>query len=102
MGRRQNETSWLKHQTLCEIQSNEVFLSGFIALCTFSHLLHEVKLKKTKQVKMKNDNLETTSIQDTTRRWKTKKWKHYTEDQKQMSNTYSKIGLLVYKGTLKG
>jgi hypothetical protein len=25
----QNETSWLKHQTLCEIQSTEVFLSEF-------------------------------------------------------------------------
>jgi hypothetical protein len=46
MGRGQNETSWLKHQTLCEIQSTEVFLSGFNALCTFSHLLHEVKFKK--------------------------------------------------------
>jgi hypothetical protein len=46
MARGQNETSWLKHQTLCEIQSTEVFLSGFNALCTFSYLLHEVKLKK--------------------------------------------------------
>jgi hypothetical protein len=40
MGRGQNETSWLKHQALGEIQSTEVFLSGFNALCTFSHLLH--------------------------------------------------------------
>ena len=46
MGRGQNETSWLKHQTLREIQSTEVFLSGFNALCTFSHLLHEVTFKK--------------------------------------------------------
>ena len=43
MGRGQNETSWLKHQTLCDIQSTEVDLSGFNALCTFSHLLHEEK-----------------------------------------------------------
>jgi len=39
---------------VCEIQSTEVFLSGFIALCIFSHLLHEVKYKKN-EVKMKND-----------------------------------------------
>jgi hypothetical protein len=43
MRRVQNETSWLKHQTLSEIQSTEVFVSEFNALCTFSHLLHEVK-----------------------------------------------------------
>ena len=46
-----------KHQTLCEIQPTEVYLSGFNALCTFSHLLHEAK--KT-EVKMKNDTTETT------------------------------------------
>jgi hypothetical protein len=50
MARRQNETSWLKHHTLCDIQSTEVFLSGFNALCTFSH--EEDK----NEVKMKNDN----------------------------------------------
>ena len=49
MGRGQNETSWLKHKTLCEFQSTEVFLSGFNALCTFSHLLYEVKKNKTKR-----------------------------------------------------
>ena len=76
MGRGQNETSWLKHQTLCEIQSIEVLLSGFNTLCTFSHLLQEVKNK----VKMKNDNIETTSIQDTMSGWTTNKWKHYTEN----------------------
>ena len=43
MRRGQNETSRLKHQTLSEIQSTEVFVSEFNALCTFSHLLHEVK-----------------------------------------------------------
>jgi len=43
MRRGQNETSRLKHQTLSEIQSTEVFVSKFNALCTFSHLLHEVK-----------------------------------------------------------
>jgi hypothetical protein len=32
MGRGQNEISWLKHQTLCEIQSTEVFLSGYNTL----------------------------------------------------------------------
>ena len=63
---------------MCEIQSTEVFLSGFNALYTFSHLLDKVKLKK-QQVKMKNDNIETTSIKDTMRRWKTNKGKHYTE-----------------------
>jgi len=36
----------IKHQTLCKIQSTEVYLSGFNALCAFSHLLHEVKDKK--------------------------------------------------------
>ena len=41
-----------------EMQSIEVDLSGFNALCTFSHLLHEVK----KNVKMTNDNIVTTSI----------------------------------------
>jgi hypothetical protein len=43
MGRGQNETSRLKHQTLCEIQSIEVLWSGFNTLCTFCHLLNEVK-----------------------------------------------------------
>ena len=80
MGRGQNETSWLKHKTLCEFQSTEVFLSGFNALCTFSHLLYEVKKTKQNEEKMKNDNIETTSIQDTKRWWKTNKWKHYTEN----------------------
>ena len=41
-----------------EMQSTEVDLSGFNALCTFSHLFHEV----TKNVKMTNDNIVTTSI----------------------------------------
>ena len=50
-----------------EMQSTEVDLSGSNALCTFSHLFHEV----TKNVKMTNDNIVTTSILDTTRRWKT-------------------------------
>jgi hypothetical protein len=31
---------------MCEIQSREVFLSGFNALNAFSHLLNKVKLKK--------------------------------------------------------
>jgi hypothetical protein len=31
---------------MCEIQSSEVFLSGFNALYTFSHLLNKVKLNK--------------------------------------------------------
>jgi hypothetical protein len=44
MGRGQAETSWQKHQTMREMQSTEVYLSGFNALCTFSHLLHEVKI----------------------------------------------------------
>jgi hypothetical protein len=60
MWRGHNETSLLKHETLCEIQSTEVFLSGYNTLCTFSHLLHEVKYKK-KELKMKNENIETTS-----------------------------------------
>ena len=46
MGRGQTETSWQKHQALREMQSTEVYLSGFNALCTFSHLLHEVKFIK--------------------------------------------------------
>jgi hypothetical protein len=36
MGRGQNETSWLKHQTFYEIQSTEVFVSRFNTLCTFN------------------------------------------------------------------
>ena len=36
MIRGQNETSQLKHRTLCEIQATEVLLCGFNALCTFS------------------------------------------------------------------
>ena len=79
MWRGHNETSLLKHETLCEIQSTEVFLSGYNTLCTFSHLLHEVKYKK-KELKMKNDNIETTSIQDTRRRWTTNQRKQYTEN----------------------
>ena len=31
---------------MCEIQSTKVFLSGFNALYTFSHLWNKVKLKK--------------------------------------------------------
>ena len=40
MVRGQNETSPLKHQTFCEIQSTEVFLSEFNSLpynCIISH-----------------------------------------------------------------
>jgi hypothetical protein len=33
----------LKHQTMREMQSTEEDMSGFNALCTFSHLFHEVK-----------------------------------------------------------
>jgi hypothetical protein len=75
MGRGQNETSWLKHQALGEIQSTEVFLSGFNALCTFSHLLHEVKLKKRSENEelYYRDNVNT-------RLNETNKWKHYTEN----------------------
>jgi hypothetical protein len=75
MGRGQHETSWLKHQALGEIQSTEVFLSGFNALCTFSHLLHEVKLKKRSENEelYYRDNVNT-------RLNETNKWKHYTEN----------------------
>jgi hypothetical protein len=41
-----------------EMQSTEEDLSGCNALCTFSHLFHEVK----NNVKMTNDNIVTTSI----------------------------------------
>ena len=46
MGRGQTETSWQKHQALREMQSTEEYLGGFNALCTFSHLLPEVKISE--------------------------------------------------------
>ena len=79
MAKGQNETSRLRHQTLCEIQPNEVFLSGFIALCPFFFLLHEAKFQKPRW-KWRTMIIEATSIQDTMRQRKTNKWKHYTDN----------------------
>jgi hypothetical protein len=53
---------------MCEIQSTEVFLSGFNALYTFSHLLNEIELKK-RQGKMKNDDKVDNIIQKQKQIW---------------------------------